>query len=102
MQYNTHVYYFEAFNIFCCQHYNRPRLSLSHVSVLGFAVNGVVCITSEEIKAFTDEYFDFRLRERPSTASNIGIPKYQGQVEEWNYAAFDRRIVSSLLSIEEL
>lgn len=53
-------------------------------------------LTSQQVREFTHgEYFDFRLRENPNYAAEYGIPKYQDQVEEWNYAAFNRRIVSN-------
>ena len=51
-------------------------------------------VTKSEVQELTDEYFNFKIREDPWFATKLGIDKYQDQVEDWNHAAFDRRIVS--------
>lgn len=51
-------------------------------------------VTSSEVKQLSDDYFDFKIRENPWLATGLGIDKYQDKIEEWNHAAFNRRIVS--------
>ncbi|XP_067941417.1 uncharacterized protein [Watersipora subatra] len=52
-------------------------------------------VSKDAANNFIEDYYDFRLRENPGYALDHGIAKYQDQVEEWNYAAFDRRKMES-------
>ena len=46
------------------------------------------------MKLLTDSFFDMKIRENPWFATSLGLNLYQDKIEEWNYEAFNRRVVS--------
>ncbi|XP_064649306.1 uncharacterized protein LOC135501239 isoform X2 [Lineus longissimus] len=55
------------------------------------AFHGVTGDTAADLQAIIDEFWDWRLLESPEFGSKYGIYAHENMVEEYSFAAFDRR-----------
>lgn len=79
----------------------RVRHLLLAVATLSFAAPALAGPT-EDIKALTDEYWAFVMREYPTFASQLGIRDYDDRLGDISLAAEDRRTAAAAAYLRRL